>query len=361
MKFAFKSLGFLWRFLARFLWCVLGAWTALATFFSLPIPLWAASAIAIAIGLVFLLALRERLVKDRKLQPWRAQRISLVAMGISVLVAALFFTLVRPDPNLNWAADHAHHPQVTFSGDIVTVKNFRNFTWRTSTDFDPKWEERTYDLSTITSMYYVVVPIRQIAGVAHVFVCFGFSDGQHVALSVEGRRVVGRPYRVIQSMFRQYQIIYVIGDERDVVGLRGAVWKNEVRFWPAATSPDRVRAIFVSMLEQAHSLEKNPEFYHLLVNNCMTNITRHLRALGGHSLPYDFWLLLTGLSDRAAFRLGYFDTHLPFEEARRAFTVDDWMRTTPLDEGFAQRLRDLLRERGGHVEGPFVPDAPPAP
>jgi hypothetical protein len=123
-------------------------------------------------------------------------------------------------------------------------------------------------------------------------------------------------------MFRQFQLIYIIGDERDVVGLRGAIWQDPVYFYPARTTQERKQAIFVDMMERAHSLEEHPEFYHLLLNNCMNNITYHLRRLGGRPLPHDLQVLLTGMSDRVAHRLGYLDTDLPFETARQAFRVD---------------------------------------
>lgn len=199
-------------------------------------------------------------------------------------------------------------------------------------------------------MYYVVAPMSdRVRLVAHVFVCFGFSDGQHVAVSVEGRRVEGRPYRVIPSMFRQYQLIYIVGEERDVVGLRGAIWKTRVYFYPARTTVERQRAIFLDMMKRADSLEHHPEFYHLITNNCMNNITAHLRRLGGRPLPHDLTLLLTGLSDRVAYNLGYIDTELPFEKAREAHRIDDWMQNTPLDEEFSTRLRDHLALRSAEA------------
>jgi hypothetical protein len=177
-------------------------------------------------------------------------------------------------------------------------------------------------------------------------VSFGFSDGQHVAISVEARGVKERPFGLFRSLFRQFQLIYVVGDERDVVGLRGAVWKNEVRFYPARTTPNRIRAIFLAMMQRAHSLEEDPEFYNLITNNCMNNVTNHIRNLGGRPVPSDWRLLLTGFSDRLALDYGFLDTNLPFEKARQAYRIDEWMQTTTLDDHFSKRLREFLRRQG---------------
>jgi hypothetical protein len=276
---------------------------------------------------------------------WPAKRLSTLALIATAGVMIYFFGFVTPRQDQEWAPEHARKPIVRIDGDTVHVGNVRNFTWRSATDFTPGFYDRTYDLNALSSMYYVVASMPAWEAVAHVFVCFGFSDGQAVAVSVEGQRVKGQVYQVIPSMFRQYQLIYVVGDERDVVGLRGAIWQKPVYFYPARTTRERKRAIFVDMMERAHSLEEHPEFYHLIVNNCMNNITYHLRRLGGRPLPHDLEVLLTGLSDRVAHRLGYIDTDLPFEQAREAFRVDEWMRDTPLDENFSKRLRETLKRQ----------------
>jgi hypothetical protein len=137
-----------------------------------------------------------------------------------------------------------------------------------------------------------------------------------------------------------------VGDERDVVALRGKVWQNEVRFFPVRTTKDRMRALFVDMMERAHSLEEHPEFYNLVTNNCMNNITYHIRRLGGRPLPSDWRLLFTGFSDRLAYDYGFIDTDLPFEKAREAYRIDEWMRDAPLDDKFSVRLRETLRRQG---------------
>ena len=262
-----------------------------------------------------------------------------------MICAIYYIGFVRPDNSQVWALEQNRKPVATIDGDKVHVRNVRNFTWRTAADFDIGWRERTYDLSKLTSMHYVVASMRHWDIVAHVFVSFGFSDGQHVAISVEGHRLKGRPYGVLSSMFRQFQLIYIIGDERDVIGLRGAIWKDPVYFYPARTTLQRKRAISVDMMRRAHSLEEESEFYHLLLNNCMNNILYHLRRLGGRPLPSDLQVLLTGLSDQVAYRLGYIDTDLPFERARQAFRVDGWMQQTTLDADSSQRLQERVQRQ----------------
>jgi hypothetical protein len=337
----------LWRTACVGSWCLLGLWTALALFFTAPLSRWPAALLALGVAALYASALRERFfVRGRPGLPWREVRRSVAALAVTAAVAVWYFGFVTPDPDEDWIPKHARTPHVEIRGDKVHVGNVRNFTWRTETDFTPGYYDRVYDLNAISSMYYVLSPIFDLRPVAHVWVSFGFSDGQHVSVSVEARGVNGSPYGLFASMFRQFQLIYVVGDERDVVGLRGAIWQNEVRFYPARTTPERMRAIFVDMMERAHKLEEHPEFYHLITNNCMNNVTRHLRRLGGRPLPSELRLLLTGSSDRLAFDYGYIDTDLPFEKAREAYRIDEWMRQTPLDESFSQRLRETLRRQG---------------
>ncbi len=347
VQLARKIVAVLWRCACVGAWCLLGLWTALALFFTIPLYLWPAAFLALGVVVLYASALRERLfVRGRPGIPWRETRRSIAALAVTAIGAIWYFGFVRPDPNEDWTPKHARMPHVEIVGDKVYVSNVRNFTWRTATDFTPEYDDRVYDVNAISSMYYVLSPIFGMDAVAHVWVGFGFSDGQHVAISVEARGVKERPYGLLRSMFRQFQLIYVVGDERDVVGMRAAIWGNEVRVYPARTTDERKRALFLDMMERAHSLEEHPEFYHLFTNNCMNNITYHLRRLGGRPLPSDFRLLLSGFSDRLAYDYGYIDTDLPFEKAHQAFRIDEWVQQTPLDEGFSQRLRETLRRQG---------------
>jgi len=346
MGFLRRALAWCGRFCCAFGWWFIGVWSALAIYFTGPGPKWVTGALVAAILWLFWRGRGEPLRLWQWFRTaWGDKRWTALGLAAATATAIYFFGFVRPDTNVEWSPEQARNPIVEIDGEKIHVQNVRNFTWRSPTDFTPGFYDRTYDLSKLNSMYYVVAPMPGLDAVAHVFVCFGFSDGQTVAVSVEGRRRLGQPYQLIPSMFRQLQLMYVVGDERDVVGLRGKIWKVPVFFYPANTTPERRRAIFTSMMEGADQLEEQPEFYNLIWNNCMTRILLHLRRLGGHSLPHDLQVLLTGLSDRMAFNLGYIDTDLTFEQARRAFRVDPWMQNTPLDETFGQRLRETIERQ----------------
>lgn len=347
MPFVKKCCAKLGRGICVLSWCLLGLWTALAVFFTLPLTFWPALVLGMGIGILFVSALPERFfLRDRKGSFWRETRRSLAALALSAAVMVWYFGFMKPDPNEIWIDKHVKMPHVEVVGDKVYVSNVRNFTWKTEDDFTPAYYDRVYDVNKISSMYFILSPIFQLDKVAHVWVSFGFSDGQYVTVSVEARGRKEHPYTLLGSMFRQSQLIYVVGDERDVVGLRGAIWNNEVRVYPARSTPERMRAFFLDMMERAHSLEEKPEFYNLFTNNCMNNVTYHIRRLGGRELPSDFRLLFTGVSDRLAFEYGFIDTDLPFEKARAAYRVDEWMRQTPLDNTFSKRLREVLRQQG---------------
>jgi hypothetical protein len=328
-------------------WCLLGVWTALALFYNVALPGWAATIVALAIAFLYASASGERLfLRGRQGAFWRETQRSLAALGVTAAVAVWHFGFITPNPNEDWITKHAKMPHVEVVGDKVHVGNVRNFTWHTATDFTPGYEDRVYDVSALRSAYFVISPIFNLEPAAHVWVCFGFRDGQHVAVSVEARGVNGRPFGLFPSMFRQFQLIYVIGDERDVVGLRGVARQAAVRFYPVRATKEAMRAFFLDVMERAHSLEEHPEFYNLITNNCLNNLTYHVRRLGGPATPGRLRLVLTGFSDQKAFEYGFIDTNLPFDKAREAYRIDEWMRSTPLDETFSKRLRETLRRQG---------------
>ena len=340
-------------------WHLAGAWTTLGVFFHAPGPAMLRALLAAAVMTIFVVAWRRpRTQQDPQPvgEPGASapglgrRRWTVAAVLLALAYATYHFAALRPRTNLDWAADQAVMPHVEIDGSVVRVRDVRNFSWRSETAFDPAYYDATYDADALTSMDYVVAPFSKSGGLAHVFVCFGFADGRHVAVSVEARRTDGQAYDPVASLYRKYHLMYVIGDERDVLGLRGIAAQGRVQLYPARTTPPRRRAIFLDMMRRAARLEREPEFYNLATSNCMNNLVWHLRRLDarsdsddprvrGRTIPNALRLILTGFSDRVAYDLGYLDTALPFEPARDRFRVDDRIRRHLGDDDFSRRIR----------------------
>ena len=145
-------------------------------------------------------------------------RAFLVPVIAFALVLALFFQ-VRASNDRDWQAEVANLPYATINGDIITIHNVRNFNYRTETDFDPSWETRTYDLRKLDSGDIIAVYWAGKA-IAHVMVSFGFQGKDYLAVSIETRKEKGESYSTLAGFFRQYEIYYVVADERDVIRVR---------------------------------------------------------------------------------------------------------------------------------------------
>lgn len=235
-------------------------------------------------------------------------------------------------------------PRVTVDGSRVTVRNVRDFTWRTPSEFETRYADRTFELGKLESVWYVVSRFGGVPGLAHAFVSFGFGD-EHVAISVEARREVGETYSPWRGLLGGYELMYVIGTERDLIGVRTHVWKEDVSLYPVRATPEAMRALFLEMTARAERLALTPEAYDTLRNSCTTNVAAHVERIAPGRVPLRAGLFLPGFSDRVAYEAGLLDTALPFEDARDAWRLGAVARAVPLDERFPQAIRRRLPGR----------------
>ncbi|HEX2081098.1 MAG TPA: DUF4105 domain-containing protein [Longimicrobium sp.] len=258
-----------------------------------------------------------------------------------LLVAGLFaWAATRPSHGRVWRAEQAVLPQVTFDGSKVHVRNVRDFTYRSKTDFTPGYRDRTYDLDRIETLWFGLSPFtREWRGPAHAFLSFGFSDSQYVAVSVEARREATETYSVWKGALRRYELIYVIGEERDVIGVRAVTWNVPVHLYPIRATREQVRALFVGMMERARQVEQRPEFYHTFTNNCTTNILDPVNRIATRRIPFGLEVILPGYADRLAHERGLIDTDLPLARAREHFLVNDRARAAIAYPDFSIRIR----------------------
>lgn len=277
------------------------------------------------------------------------RRLKQLSILLTVLLVAAWGGLQfrHPATDRNWTPDNARMPVVQSAGSNVTVRNVRNFDWRTTTDFDERWEERTYDLARIESVWFLVEPFGDFRGPAHTFVSFGFADStggtDYVAISVELRKEMGETYHPVRGLFREYELAYVVGDERDLVRLRSNVRRDSVFLYRVQATPAQARTLFRAMLERADRLRTDPEFYHTLSSSCTTNIVDHVNAISPHRVPFSYKVLLPAFADELAYDIGLLDTTRTFASLREGAFINPVAMAAHDDPAFSARIRAGLR------------------
>ncbi|HUP93206.1 MAG TPA: DUF4105 domain-containing protein [Solimonas sp.] len=274
-------------------------------------------------------------------------RTSVLRGWLAVALAGLALGLVlRAVPEASsqraWIAGQARAPTAEIAASGVTIHDVRNFRYQPSGALARAvWETRTYDPAHLDSVWLGVSPFGGIPGVGHVFVSFGFDDGRYLAVSVEARKEQREAYGPFPGMFRNYELVYVVGDERDVVALRTNVWKDAVYLYPLKATKDAMRAAFLDILERANRLARAPEFYDTLTNSCSVNLARHANHVVPGRVPPSFKILLAGFSDELAHELGLLDFEGSMEQARVRYRVNDRAQGD-VDQGdFSARIRGL--------------------
>jgi hypothetical protein len=272
-------------------------------------------------------------------------RRGLLVLAVAAIVGYLLLVLLlHPSNERDWSRDQDRLSTAEFTGDTVRVRNVRNAYYRSTTDFDVHWEDRNYDLRQLESVWYVVEPFATWRGPAHTFLSFGFGNGEYVAISVEIRKERGESFSPLLGLMRQYELTYIVGDERDLIGLRTNHRHDDVYLYPMRASPAAARALFVSMLERANALAVQPEFYNTLTNTCTSNIVDHVSLITPESIPYSYKILLPAYSDDLAFDLGMIDTDLPREQFRAAFWINDLALKHGDSVDFSMAIRSRQRE-----------------
>ncbi len=263
---------------------------------------------------------------------------SFVGFMVSLPIAVAW-RRVEPQLELDWAPDQARLPVARFEGDRVSISNVRNARYRSTRDFDVFWETRTYDTSDVRTVDYVVEPFGVVHGLAHTFVSFGFADGRYLSVSVEIRRERPEIFGPLKGLFRQYELMYVVGDERDLIGMRANVRRDAVYVYPIRATRAQVKAMLESMLQRANELAAEPEFYNTLLNNCATNVLDHVNELAPEPLRYSLRVAVPGFSARYAYQRGFIDTELSFRDARRRYRINE-------RSAFDDKSDELLESEG---------------
>jgi hypothetical protein len=254
-------------------------------------------------------------------------------------VLAWWLTL-KPSNEGNWQPDSDRTAWAEMDGDLVTIHNLRNCDYRTETDYSNCWSDRTVYLSQIQTADFFLTNWG-IPFASHPIASFQFGDNEHVAFSIEARYKVGQEYSTILGCFRQYELIFVTADERDVIRLRTNYRKDEeVSMYRVQATPEVARAMFLTYVAYLNRLKDHPEWYNEVTRNCTTTIQKPLAAEVNNPQPWNYQFLLNGTLDELMYDRGRLVTGgLPFPELKQREHINAAAQAADGSPNFSAMIR----------------------
>jgi hypothetical protein len=318
-----------------------GAWGALALKFSWPLTRVVSTTLAVDFALVTFVALICLFIPR-----WRLRALGFYGLVFAVLLA--FWLRIEPSNARDWQTDVAVLPHATIEGDIVTVHNIRNFDYRSETDYTPAYYDRLFDLKQLEGVDLVAV-YWMGPDIAHVFLSFAFAGDQHLAISIETRKEKGEDYSTVKGFFRQYELYYVVADERDVIGLRTNYRHNppeDVYIYRMKGSIENGRKLFLEYIAKVNALNDQPAFYNTLTTNCTTNIWFNA-GVNAERIPFSWKILASGHVPELLYEHGRIQTDgLPFAEVQQRAHVNARAQAADNAADFSRRIRELNPANG---------------
>jgi hypothetical protein len=290
-----------------FLIALLTLWAAAALYVDARIP-----ALRIPVALIYVVGIGAILFKFKG-SGWGP---ALCLMGFCGVLA--WWLTLKPSNNGNWQPNVERTAWAEIDGDRVTIHNLRNCDYRTETDYTNCWSDRRLFLSQIRAADFFLTNWG-IPFASHPIISFQFGDDEHVAFSIEVRYKIGQEYSTALGLFRQYELILVTADERDVIRLRTNYRKDEeVYMYRIRVQPKAARAMFLTYITYLNKLRTQPEWYNQLTRNCTTTLDRELAADVNNPHPWNYQLILNGTLDRLLYDRGRLASGgLPFQELKQ--------------------------------------------
>ena len=324
------------KFLSRLVWLLiaigLGCWSMLVINFSPALPEPWRTPLAIVLGCILIVSFFR----------WRYRRwLRIATLAIFIFVGGLWASL-KPSNDRIWTSDVAQAPWGEVRGDEVAVHNVRNFTYRTDEDYDVTYEDRTVRLSELSEVD-IIVSYWAGKAIAHIMVSFGFGDSRYLAVSIETRKEQGESYSAVKGFFRNYELAYVVADERDVVALRTTYRQPNEQVYVLRTqiALENGRKLFLDYIRSMNKLREHPRFYNTLTTNCTTQVLRHVWAFGSDA-RYNWQILLSGYVPEYLYLNDTLMPGLTLEEIMNRSLVNARANASPLDDNFSKAIRQSV-------------------
>ncbi|MEM7453608.1 MAG: DUF4105 domain-containing protein [Planctomycetota bacterium] len=287
--------------------------------------------------------LKTSKTKNTSTSLFRAPAIGLLMLLVTGCSQALVnspMDRMQASNDRDWAPEFGRVPNVSLRDDgVMQLNNIRNFNWVTAEDFVVEYYDHEFLLEDIQSVDFIVVPFNNAPLLAHTMLSFGMSDGRWLAISIETRREAGEKYSAILGAGRQFELIYIVADERDLIRLRTRHRDSDVYVYPTIATPRQAQQLFVDVMDRANKLAAEPEFYHSVSNNCTTNLAAHVNTVADDRILYNWKVLLPGFSAQYAYDLGLLPQEIPFEDLQALSLVNELAEDHYDDPDFSFRIR----------------------
>jgi len=274
---------------------------------------------------------------------WRKRfLVAYLILFVAVLDWWLFAT--KPSDERQWQPDLAKLPYATEDGDLVTMHNIRNVDYRSEFDYSPAYYTKTYDLKKLEGIDLFAVYWMGPA-IAHTIISFNFGDKDFLAVSIEARKELNEGYSTIKGFFRQYELTYIVADERDVIRLRTNYRKDpheEVYLYRLQGSRENARRLFLEYVRKINELHEKPTFYNTMLVNCTTAIWFNTRVIPGH-LPFSWKILMSGYVPEYLYESKVLATQLPFELLQRQAHINPVAQAADKSPDFSGRIRAAIK------------------
>ena len=265
-------------------------------------------------------------------------------LALSAGTAGFFLVLIwwlslKPSNDRPWQPDVAQTAWAEIDGDLVTLHNVRNCDYRTESDFTPHWETRSLRLSQITGMDLAIMYWGS-PWMAHPIASFRFADAPPLCFSIETRKAMGQTYSALRGIYRQYELIYVVADERDSLRVRTNYRQGEdVYLYRTTASPGQACARFLEYVKAINALRTHPRWYNAITTNCTTSV-RAQRPTNAR-MPWDWRILVNGKGDELLYQQHLIATGgLPFSELKQRSRINERARAADKDPDFSRLVRE---------------------
>ena len=263
----------------------------------------------------------------------------MISSGCQPLMVNNLRDRFQPSNDRDWSPELSVLPTAELDGNSVHIKNIRNCNYLSDENYVINHYDKTLHIDDIQSVDFIVVPFKKSPALAHTMFSFGMADGSYLGVSVEVRKEKNETYKPLLGISNQYEIMYVVADERDLIRLRTRHRDDDVYVYPTVATPRQARTLFSDVMQRVNQLAGQPEFYHSVKNNCTTNLAEHVNRLQPKKVPFNWQVLLPGFSARYAYDLGLLDNRIPFEDLEIIANVNDLAERHFNSPNFSQAIR----------------------